>query len=103
MKTTLRTRDRIILQNIMPTKGSYTDMSIITDVNSKVNLSQSEIKELDVTQKWAGNISWNPEKDTWKEIEFSKAECNVIKKVFSDLDEKKEITSDMMSLYDIFG
>jgi len=42
MKTTLRTRDRIILQNIMPTKGSYTDMSIITDVNSKVNLSQSE-------------------------------------------------------------
>lgn len=99
----MKIRERVILQNILPKKWSYTDMSIISEINDKARLSQDEIKDMWVTESSDGSITWAKEKDKWVKITFSKAETNIIRRTLKDLDSKKEITSDMMTLYDMFG
>ena len=102
MKIVMKIKERVVLRNILPAKWSYTDMALIEDINKKVTLSSDEIKEYEVKELPGGNLGWNPEKDTWVDIEFSKWESNIVKRTLSDLNEKQEITSDTMGLYDTF-
>jgi len=95
----LDTKQKFIIQTILPEKWAYQDIIISEDIRTKIRISQEELIEtwMKVTDDW---ISWA--KTIKKEIDLSNAESEFIKKLFMELDTKKEITRDMVSVYKIF-
>ena len=92
--------ERILVLNILPAKGSFTDLIIKEDVAKKVAVTQDEIKELEIKQDDKG-LHWKQTDKVW-DIEFKDLEKELVKKQLKELDEKKELTGEHLSLYRAF-
>jgi len=92
--------ERILVLNILPAKGSFTDLIIKEDVAKKVAVTQDEIKELEIKSDDKG-LHWKQTDKVW-DIDFKDLEKDLIKKQLKELDEKKELTGDHLTLYRLF-
>jgi len=99
MKLTLK--DRISLSSLYPQKGSMVDQIMVRDIAEKVKITQKEVKAYDIKSVQRGTISsttWNPKKAKGKDIEFTPAELEFLRKRVEELDNKKEITVELVDL-----
>lgn len=97
----LSVRERIILSNILPKEGSFVTLTIKNDLLSKTNITQEEIKELDM--KFDDNgIVWNIQKEKEKDFEFTELEERLIKTELKELDKRDALNEDTFNLYKLF-
>ena len=84
--------ERIYLPDVLPAKGSFTEAIIITDIKSKVAITQEEVKKYNV-QSIDTRITWegNPE----VEFTFSELESKLIKESFQRLDAEKQLPTSL--------
>jgi hypothetical protein len=88
---------RLNLARLFPKEGGILQQLLIRDIAKKIEFTQDEIKEIELKQ--SGNqITWNPEKDIEKEINFSESEINFLKDQVTLLDNEKKVTQDMLDL-----
>lgn len=91
----LKILERFVIQQILPEKGSLSEQLIVKDIRDKVGLKKAELDEVEFREEKGLNV-WNAEKDTGKDVEFTKAEAQLLKDTVQKLDEKKEITAQMV-------
>lgn len=77
-------------------KNSLSVLSNALNVFEKLNFKEEERKELDLRfeakDDGSGQWKWGDEKDTEKDFELSDEQAEMLKKLISDKDEKKEFT-----------
>lgn len=95
----LNVLERIKLLTILPIEGNLLEMRVLRDLKAKLFFSEEEIREF--------GLRTQGERYTWKknesvEFEFTLGEMDIIKKALRGLNERKKVTEELISLYDIF-
>lgn len=93
----LSIKERLNFGAILPQKGNIVEQKLARDIGEKIEISQKEMKEIGL--KAVGDtVQWNEKKAKDKNVEFTEMELDLLKKQVKELDEKKEITANILSL-----
>jgi len=108
----LRTLERLTLLSILPQEGSITDLRIVRKLRGDLSFSEAEHKLLqfkhggetlpDGTVLPPGQIIWQVEGDQPKEIEIGKRAEQIIRDVLLDLNRKKVLREEQISVFERF-
>lgn len=99
MKIKVNVLDRINLLSLIPEKGDFASMNSYIEARKNILLQEDEVKEFEY--KAEGNQAmWNAKGREDKEIEIGEIAFEAIKKGLKDLNDKKEITVQMMPTYE---
>lgn len=93
--------DRLSIPLLMPTKGNFITLTLANDIQKKTRFRQVEIDVLKLRIE-DGRWRWSETKDNGLDINFTDAENALIKQKLSELNEKNELSIDMLGLYDKF-
>ena len=99
MKFTVQ--DRMVISALYPRQSDILNQLIVKDIESKVRLTKSELKDIDFSSAPDGRgFVWNTDKGKEMEIdvEFTKAELAFLKSRIQELDKKKAITQNILDL-----
>lgn len=100
---TLTLLDRVTLPSALPQKSDIKTMIIVNDIAKKVQLSQKELKDYEITALPNGAMGWNTKGANAKfPYTFTDLEEQTIKTSLKELDEKKDLTSDHIGLWNLF-
>jgi predicted RNA-binding protein with PUA domain len=94
-------KDRVILLNILPTKGSFEDLVVREDILKKIAISQEEIATYDIKTDSKGFLTWRQQEDTFS-FDFTELEKEYVKRVLKEQSEKKELSVDAINLFRLF-
>jgi hypothetical protein len=89
--------NRLNIARFFPREGGILQQLLVRDITKKIEFTQDEIKEIGLKQS-NNQLTWNPEKDFEKEVNFSESEINFLKDQIDLLDREKRITQDMLDL-----
>lgn len=95
----LSVKERLQLLKILPRQGTFITLKVINDLNHQIGFSDQEIDTIKLSTA-QGKIEWKQEVE--KEIEFASTGKKIIADAIKELDEKKLLTMDMLSLYEKF-
>jgi hypothetical protein len=94
--------DRLLLLGVIPKQGNFLTLKIVKDLIDKISFSSKELEEYQLTEK-NGQVNWKADNtEHEKDIEISDPEKVVIIDSLKTLDGKKELTLDMLRIYDKF-
>lgn len=96
--------DRILIQQLLQAKGSYTQLIVRDEIKRKVQLTQDEITNYQVkTDDKTGFINWNKlGADALNNFAITELEKIELSSALKELDTKKELTAEMLPLYKKF-
>lgn len=92
----LSIKDRLTIASLYPQQSNIVEQVIVKDIKKKVDLSQSEFKEINLKVS-EGKYTWN-NKAKDKEVDFTESELSLLKSQIDKLDKEKKITQDILSL-----
>ncbi len=102
-KKALSLLDRVTLPSALPQKSDIKTMIIVNDINTKIKITQKELKDFEVTALPNGALGWNQKGiDSKFEYEFTDLEDQTIKEGLTGMNERKELTSDHVGLWNLF-
>jgi len=87
----LSIKDRIIIPNLFPQRGSMMDQLVSKDIQEKIEMSQEEREKADVKQM-GERITWDKEFKEEVEVEFSGSELDFLKQKIKEKDNSKEVS-----------
>lgn len=96
MKLTLK--ERLVIPNLYPQKGSLVSQITIRDINEKIKVDKDEIKKVGLKPNPRGGLTWDKKKAKDKNIDFTEVEVNFLKDQVKRLDKEKNVTPDMLDL-----
>lgn len=102
MEITIIERFNII--GILPEKSDLMEMQLVKDIKEKLYLASQECEENNIVTNEAGGVSI-PTGNLYKKTDFdlSKYEIGVIEKALRAIAEKREVTENLLSLFDLFN
>ena len=95
------TRERLWLRELLPVKGTFSDMKLKRELALKIEFSDEEKETLEL-KRLENGLSFNPQKEFDSELEFNDDEKQLIKNSLNMLSEKKELTDDLVTLFEKF-
>jgi hypothetical protein len=103
MKVELSLLEKVIIPTLLPQKGNYESLCRRKLIGDKVDINKDDVKKYGLGMNQMGEIIVNEagEAATF-EIEFNEKEVEDICKGLKELQEKEEMTSYHMSLYEKF-
>lgn len=97
----LTTKDRIILLNVLPAKGSFLTLKITRELRETLSFTEEELGRLKFVED--GNaLKWETANDVPREFDFQPAATDIIKTALKGLDEKESLDADTFPLYELF-
>ena len=96
----LTANERMTFYSLCPTEGAdIITQTLVRDLLEKVELSQSEIKTLNVRPNEGGGIKWDePNEVPLKNVTFSELELGLLKGQVDKFDNEKKVSQRMLSL-----
>jgi len=99
---TLSVMDRVLLLNILPTKGSILKLRLSREFSETLSFTEEEHSRLKFTES-GGSIAWSDEAaDLVKDIEIGKVMMELIKEELTKLDESESLGLEHVDLYGKF-
>jgi len=95
----LTVRERLLLGNFFPQKGSQRDMRISRDISRKIFIGDEEQKAIDFVNDKSG-VRWDGTKAKEISVELNDDEREFLKRQIGRLDEEEAITQDLLALTD---
>ena len=95
MKIYLTVKDRLIILNLLPTKGNIEELIEISSLYEILNLTELEKKEIELEEK-NSQITWNSLKEIQKEFNLNFNQIRIIKDKIQNLNADNEITIYML-------
>ena len=105
MKTVnLKINERIAISMALKflSPGGYAKFQTAKNILTKVELSAAELDHYEVNDNPEGTTTWNAKKDTGSDIEFADREIQVICEGLNNMDERKLLSWNFITLYEIF-
>jgi len=99
MKLTIK--DRIILLTLLPRQGGLIELQTIKGLIQVLEFTSQEIEEYQLRDTDNG-VLWNKDKEKEKEITFTDAQINLIKKSINEADKNKTLTLEMLETIEKF-
>lgn len=96
----LNVLERAVALGIFPEKEDFSTLRTIQDARSKLALSEDEVKNFDFKALDDGKMQWNTKGNEDKDVELSEAAIEILKKKLREMDEKKELTPNHVSLFE---
>lgn len=93
--------ERILLSQILPQEGSFTNLKLLRVIREEISFSEKENKALNFKQT-ENQTTWNPEYKDEKEIKTGEVVNALVKKALLRLDEEEKLTESHVSLYEKF-
>ena len=93
----LDVEERFIFNKLCPPESDILTQVIVADIRKKVAFSQAEIKKFGMTFP-PGQIKWSIEKAKAVKISFTKVEIELLKTQILEMDKKKKITQQILTL-----
>lgn len=87
----LSVKDRFSVLGLLPEKGGLVTMLVSKDLRSRVELTQSDISEINLVVNGA-NASWDDTKEKPLVLELTEAELQVLKDAVEEADKSGNIT-----------
>jgi len=102
MKVKLSVMNRLSLLGLLPEKGDLTTIKIIREIREEISFTDKEHSVLQFKPTGGGKVVWNeiPEKE-FEFIGIREIILEGIKTQLRDMEQKKELTLDHLSLYEI--
>ena len=94
--------DRIQLLNILPEQGGIVTLRIVAELREALGFSESDITTAGIKQDEQGRITWNASEELEKDVTIGDTAKSIIVAALKDLDGKKKLTQQHMSLYEKF-
>jgi GTP-sensing pleiotropic transcriptional regulator CodY len=94
-------RERILLMQLLPEKGSYILYRNMECLKKELSFSEEELESAGI-KNVDGRVNWNPEKDPLKDVEIGESMRDIIVNALKKLDEDGQIDSQNISLYEKF-
>lgn len=102
MELFLSVSDRINFSTFFPDKGDLISLRLIRDIKEKIDFTQEEIVKLNLqahkTPQGSTMYTWNVDEEFIKSVEFTIKEIEMIQEQISLLDQRKEISFDILDL-----
>ena len=86
------------MPSVLPKSGKIIEMEIVKSVSERIRFTPAEIEEFELKDAPNGSVMWHREKAKEREFRFEDSELEVVRKGITALDEKGDITVDMLSL-----
>lgn len=99
MKLTIK--DRIVLLTLLPRQGGLIELQTIKGLIQVLEFTSQEIEEYQLRDTDNG-VLWNKDKEKEKEITFTDAQINLIKKSINEADKNKTLTLEMLETIEKF-
>lgn len=87
----LNLRERIIMPEIFPEKGSMSEQIMLEEILKLIQITEEEQNEYNIKYK-DGRIVWNENLDTNKEFDFTESQLSLLRTTCIKLDQEKQIT-----------
>jgi len=97
-----KTFDRLILLNLLPKEGNFTDLKILRKLKEELSFSEKEHEALQFEFGENGSVRWNLEGDVPKEVEMGSRAKTIIEEILKKLDSEKKLKEEHLSLYEKF-
>ncbi len=97
----LNVLERLLLLNLLPKEGSFTNLKLIRVVREELSFTEEEHKLLQFKQT-GDKLVWLEGAISNKEVEIGKVTCELIVKALKALDEREGLTEGHVSLYEKF-
>ena len=93
--------ERIALLNLLPTKGGFVTLSLVSDMREAIRITPTEIKKAAIQELPDGRLTMNNEAalSLKKEIPFDQTARAIIETAIKECDNKKQLTLDQLPLY----
>jgi len=93
--------ERLLIQNLLPEKGSYTNLKLMRVARETLSFDEAENKALNFVQegeqlRWADGVVED------KEIKIGEIMTEMIKKELKSLNDKEELKPEQFTLYEKF-
>ena len=95
----LSIQNRLLITQILPIKDSFDKLILRKDVVSKVEFTQSELDKFKIVTE-GSQVKW--EKGGMVDVAFSDAEKNYVSEQLKGLSDKKELSIQLVELYEAF-
>jgi hypothetical protein len=102
-KLSLGIKDRLTIPTFFPERSNFVDQILKEDIAAKIRITQEDVAEIElrITEPDKDGrqfMSWTKEKEIEKEVEFTQAEINYLKKQVDHLDKTENLADDMMAV-----
>lgn len=94
----LNIKNRLILLQILPTKGNLSDMVEVMDLAKQLKLTDSEKELIEYTEDNNHNFYWNETRDFNKKIELNSDKIKILKSTIDTMDKDNNIPLFMVDL-----
>jgi hypothetical protein len=94
--------ERVLLSNILPAKGSFSNLKLLRVAREDLSFDDKENKILNIRQE-GQQVLWNePKPPLMKTINFGEVATEIIKKTLREMDKKEELSADFLTIYEKF-
>ena len=93
--------ERILLLNILPVQGDITTVRLVREAREDLSFSDAENKTLKFAKK-DNQMRWETEQAPVKEVSFNDTMTGILAAGLKELDKKKELGQQHISLYEKF-
>ena len=90
-----------MIQNLLPEKGSFTNLKLVRVSREAMSFDEAENKLLNFKQD-GDRLAWTHDAVGDKEIKLGEVVTEMIKKQLRELDQKEELTVQQSSIYEKF-
>lgn len=97
----LQLLDRLLLLKALPREGSFATLKIIQKLKMDLALTEAEYADLEV-KEGNGTLTWNPDKDTPREIPIGEKANDIIVMALKKRDRDGELTEQELPVYEKF-
>ena len=103
MKMQLSILERIVLMGVLPAEGDIVTLRLVSDARKDISFSDKEMRESKIVNNpQNGQISWDEKAAKDKEIDIPTAVIGIVKTKLLELNEKKKLNGNHISLYEKF-
>jgi hypothetical protein len=97
--------ERLLCLSILPLKGSVVSMKIVDELGKELSFTEDEMKKYSIkaTDDGAGYTWDNSFDGAVKVVEMAEYKTDIIKKALKGLDDKEEVTRELLPLFRKFG
>jgi hypothetical protein len=102
MNYELSVKERLLLTDILPIRGSASTLTTSRDILDMIQLDRDERSRINFKMTQEGQVTWDESKTTVNSYSFHGPELELILKVLRELDKAEKLTFDMLPVYKKF-
>lgn len=102
MEVRLTVKERFMLLNLLPQRGTAATLRIVNDLSSRIGVSSEEAEAINLRQTKDGHLRWDTNSESTRTLVFRGFELKLIVERLQKISEEEELTIEQLPLWDKF-